>query len=325
MIVPEFWAEVRRVRRRNGRQRTLRRFGWSDDSQDAAQRHAEQRIDEALRQLDAGEKVAPYDPRVAYNGADGVPIREQIVARFDDAVVTRNSYGARCLNTPDALFADIDFVYLVSRHLRIVVTLLLMLVAVLVFVITRSPAVTLIAALLALWYGIKLADARFRRRGEGAGGPLAMARERVLAFSRSHPDWRLRLYRTPAGLRVLAMQRGFEPREAVVGEFFDALGCDPVYRRMCWNQNCFRARLSAKPWRIGINAHLRPRPGVWPVKPEHLPRRERWIADYERTAADYAACRYMETIGAGGVDAAVARVQGYHDHESGADSQRPIA
>jgi len=36
-----------------------------------------------------------------------VPIREEIVSRHGDTIITRNSYGARCLNTPNALFADI--------------------------------------------------------------------------------------------------------------------------------------------------------------------------------------------------------------------------
>jgi hypothetical protein len=41
-------------------------------------------------------------------GVEGVPIREQIVQRDGDVIITRNSYGALCLNSPDVLFADID-------------------------------------------------------------------------------------------------------------------------------------------------------------------------------------------------------------------------
>src|SRR5688572_18341267 len=64
---------------------------------------------------------------------------------------------------------------------------------------------------------------------------------------------------------------------------------DPVYRRMCRNQRCFRARVSPKPWRIGLTEHLRPRPGVWPVKPERLPQRNEWIRRYESQAGGVAA------------------------------------
>ena len=109
MIVPEFWAEGRVQERLQGRQVTMRRFGWSDTSQDEAQRHADERAREALALLAAGQPVVRRELKLAYNGAEGVPIREEILSRHDAAVVTRNLYGARCLNTPDVLFADIDF------------------------------------------------------------------------------------------------------------------------------------------------------------------------------------------------------------------------
>ncbi|HNB89667.1 MAG TPA: hypothetical protein PLP91_04700, partial [Plasticicumulans sp.] len=107
MIVPAYWAEARRQQRKEGRQITVRRYGWSDASQADAQQHAETRAGEALQRLLAGERLDRREPKQPYNGADGLPIREEIVERHGTAVVTRNSYGARCLNVPDVLFADI--------------------------------------------------------------------------------------------------------------------------------------------------------------------------------------------------------------------------
>ena len=113
MLVPEFWAEGRAHKPRegrNGRQVTVRRWGWSDDSQEAAQQHADQRAQDALGRVLAGDgRVKRREPKVPYNGAEGVPIREEIVARHGDTIITRNSYGALCLNTPNVLFADVDF------------------------------------------------------------------------------------------------------------------------------------------------------------------------------------------------------------------------
>ncbi|HEY1066209.1 MAG TPA: hypothetical protein VGE52_08875, partial [Pirellulales bacterium] len=108
MIVPQYWAESRVQRRENRRQVTVRRFGWSDESQEAAQRHADQRAQEALNRIWHGEKLARRERKLAYNGAQGVPIREEILNRYGDAIVTRNAYGARCLNTPNVLFVDVD-------------------------------------------------------------------------------------------------------------------------------------------------------------------------------------------------------------------------
>jgi hypothetical protein len=109
MIVPKYWAEGRIQQNRGGRKVTVCRFGWSDISQADAQAKADSRAKEASSRLVAGEKILRREPKIPYNGAEGVPIREEIVSRSGDAIITRNSYGARCLNTPNVLFADIDF------------------------------------------------------------------------------------------------------------------------------------------------------------------------------------------------------------------------
>jgi len=94
---------------------------------------------------------------------------------------------------------------------------------------------------------------------------------------------------------------------------------------MCRNQNCFRARLSPKPWRIGIRDHIRPRPGYWPVKPEHLPARHRWIAAYEEKAKDYAACRFLESLGSSTTHPTANDLRILHDELCLAESGLPLA
>ena len=109
MIIPKYWAEARLQHRERKRQITVRRFGWSDVGEAEARAHADLRVREALERVLAGEKLPRRERRVAYNGAKGMPIREEIVDRAGDTVITRNGYGALCLNTPNVLFADIDF------------------------------------------------------------------------------------------------------------------------------------------------------------------------------------------------------------------------
>ena len=43
--------------------------------------------------------------------------------------------------------------------------------------------------------------------------------QRVDWFLEKHPDWHLRIYRTPAGLRLLAMHQTFGPDEEVAAVF----------------------------------------------------------------------------------------------------------
>jgi hypothetical protein len=327
MIVPTYWAEGRVRHRANGRQRTVRRFGWSDVSQEAAQAHADQRAADALAQVLAGAPVPASERKVAYNGAEGVPIREEVVSRHGEGtVVTRNGYGARCLNTDRALFVDIDFGAspLPGCGSMAVSFVLTYLVASRLLEVGRGWSLALTVGLVVTCVVAAYALRRPIERWLAARDERS-AHRRILRFIAKNPGWHLRLYQTPAGLRALAMHRAFEVGDAEVRECFSALGADPLYARMCHNQRCFRARISGKPWRMGLTERLRPRPGVWPVKPEWLPQRASWVEQYEREAEKYAACRFIGAVGSGLVDPDVGAVQMLHDALSRSDSTLPLA
>src|SRR5512147_1033703 len=106
MFIPRYWSEASRREALPGRRRvTVRRFGWSSTSQEDADVHARQRLEEALEVLRLGgekalEGLRRRERRVAYAGGEGLPIREEIVREWEgaEAVVTRNSYGSLCLN-----------------------------------------------------------------------------------------------------------------------------------------------------------------------------------------------------------------------------------
>lgn len=327
MIVPTYWAEGRVQQQVAGKQVTVRRFGWSDQSPIAAQAHADQRTREAFERIASGETLSRRERKRAYNGADGVPIREEIIGRHGDTVITRNGYGARCLNTPDVLFVDVDFEVQDARDgtrgLSLIGTAFFG--ALVAGYATRSAMAGVAAFLLVAAFGFWRAHKEGLRLVEDKSDPVAGARARVEHFIQQHPDWHLRLYRTPAGLRVLAMHDVFAPNAPAVADAFQALGADTVYARMCRNQNCFRARLTAKPWRIGIGERLKPRPGVWPVAPDRLPAREAWVASYEAVAKAHAACRFLEAIGSKTVHPSAEAVRSVHDELSRAESGLPLA
>ena len=324
MEVPEFWAEARKRHRDKERQVTVRRFGWSNRDLAEAQSMAEARATEALERILAGDKLNRREPKVAYNGADGVPIREEVLRRLGQLVITRNSYGAHCLNTPDALFADIDFASGPGCGTLMVASLLLLVLSVASCAVVGLLPILIYACVILcmLLYYDRVWKAWIKLRG----GHQAIARGRIDRFLDRHSDWNLRLYETPAGLRLMATHKTFDPTSAQVQEFFSAVRVDSCYQRMCVRQRCFRARLTAKPWRIGIAAHMRPRPGVWPVAPERKAARDAWIQTYEQTAQSYAACRFIMALGSGQTDPQLRDVIELHDQLSQAlRPQLPIA
>jgi len=157
------------------------------------------------------------------------------------------------------------------------------------------------------------------------GGPERVALRRIENFLENRPDWHLRIYRTPAGIRAIAMHRTFTADDPEVAECFASLGADRQYARMCKLQKCFRARVSPKPWRIGMTRHIRPGRGAWPALPEVQPQREAWIEDYETRAKAYAACRFLESAGSMSTTARAGAVCRLHDELSRAESGLPIA
>jgi hypothetical protein len=329
MIIPQYWAEARLQHREGRRRFTVRRFGWSDTALEDAQAHAEQRVREAMDRILAGEALNLRERRVAYNGSEGVPIREEVVERDGETVITRNGYGALCLNTPKVLFADIDFAPHASsaRIVRWSILSVFAATAMLLYVgLEWNMLLSLIVAFFAsLLIGVPLPGWLHRGGIALRGGSEKVAMERLRRFLAAHSQWRVRVYRTPAGLRLLALHRLFDPREAEVGRVFDALGVDPNYARMCRNQNCFRARVSPKPWRMGMQRLRPPYTAAW--RPEHaeLPARRGWIADYDRASVGYASCRFLETLGSGATHDAAEHVQQLHDLMCQSERDLPLA
>lgn len=325
MIVPDFWAEARKQHRSSSKQVTVRRYGWSTLSQADAQRMAEARVNEALERIIAGEPLQRREQKAAYNGANGIPIREEVLARHGEEVITRNGYGARCLNTPNALFADIDFDSNRSAVPALIVFAALSVASMATGFVLQSMGVALGLLFASLIAAAPIASLFTRMLVATRGGYERLAHQRIASFVSANPAWNVRIYRTPAGYRVVSTHQPFDAKAEEVQRFFSHVYADPVYVRMCTHQNCFRARLTAKPWRIGIADHMRPRPGVWPVQPEFTDVRNRWVARYEAMAAGFAACRYIESLGSGVVHAAIKDVVALHDHESRALTHAPIA
>ena len=77
------------IKASKSKQITISRFGWSDIGQQDAHIVALKRIEEAFEQIEVGKDVIRKELRVAYNGSDGVPIRE-VVAKYDDVIITRD-------------------------------------------------------------------------------------------------------------------------------------------------------------------------------------------------------------------------------------------
>lgn len=235
MKIPKFWARAEH----DG----FEAPGWSFTSQAEAQQVAAHRA-AMLAEVLRGER----SPEGRYLYGDR-PVKEPVVETIGtDALVTRNGYGALCLNTNDVVFVDVD-------------------------------------------------------------GEAASALDRVRRAQRQH-GWGLRVYRTKAGLRIAATHARMSPTGPEIAQMFDAVGADPMYRTLCAMQESFRARLTPKPWRIGV-----PRiPATFPYRDAAAERAvAAWARDYEAASKGSAVCELVEDLGSAVGDPVIDRVLAFHD------------
>lgn len=312
MIIPQYWSESKTKKRIDGRQFTVKRFGWSDISEQDAKKHADERLQEAINTLETERTVRRIDHKTSYNGAEGIPIREEVVSRHEDVIISRNAYGALCLNTPDVLFADIDLEYKAPLQIRVTSFIVLFLISAVAGWYWKSWSALFVSMFIAATFAPTLANLVYKLVLSISGGLEQKTLKKIKKASKDHPDWHLRVYKTPLGFRVLLMNDTYCPTDDTTISILNALKSDPIYVQMCKNQHCFRARVSPKPWRIGLE-RLKPRPGVWPIKQERMAERREWVALYEKKAENYSSCQYLMHLGSDKVAAKAERVRQMHD------------
>jgi hypothetical protein len=259
-------------------------WGWSNESVAQARILGEQIAGRLAARFARGDRRRL--PRYEYGNR---PLREEILREFrrdgsaPHGIITRNSYGCLVLNTPTLLFVDVDL---------------------------GEESEGLLARLFAR----KAAEARVASR--------RLVLERAEEWARSHPGWGWRIYETRAGLRLVATHRTIAPEELVSNEVFDAMNADPLYRRLCTLQKCFRARLTPKPWRCDAGQV----PARWPFAGERQASAfQAWEKRYLSKASQFATCRLVLATGNTSVPPDVAELVSVHDEITRVASNLPLA
>lgn len=132
-----------------------------------------------------------------------------------------------------------------------------------------------------------------------------------------YADLGFRLYETANGMRVIVTGVYCEPGGRG-GRLMGHCNADPLFAFLCERQNCYRARLTPKPYRVK-QRHIRYR---WPLEGRELEEARRWITEYEEKCRGKAVCRYIKTLGRQDMPG---RVVNFHDKETGASSGLPLA
>lgn len=132
-------------------------------------------------------------------------------------------------------------------------------------------------------------------------------------YQKNNPRYTFRVYETCAGLRFVITNEVFAADSSLVKTLFATLGVDPLYVNLCKHQTCFRARLTPKPWRIGVD-----RPG------SRFPRESRrdkdefesWLRAYQAAAAKVSVVKLLATFGTDSTHPDIKRVMTVHDRHA---------
>ena len=257
-------------------------------------------------------------------------------------IVTRNSYGAKVTNVDNIAIIDVDNDDLLRHiypddytHHGFMPAFLVnqsnptSKIKIWFFVIAFILIASVIAWLGLSWlwllvvmfgataYSWQQASARDKTRAQkyadDAASLLPYMTDLIKKRVANHPIECFRLYQTSAGFRIIATHDIISPSDNVVEDWFAYFHADANYVRLCHVQQCFRARLTAKPWRMNEVEDNRlakdiPAKDFWfdfedteversiEQRQDALKARKQWMADYDKYAKNYRACHYVESM-----------------------------
>lgn len=332
MLIPRYWSRAESTATTPAG-KFVRFHVWRGSRASAAE--AQTLADEAVGRIaDRIRSGAGFPERYAYGDR---PLREEVVGEFPaaataeapDAAITRNSYGALVLNASRVFFIDVDVESAdrpqgaSSSASRAAPGLPTDPIAAARELVDALPLPGGVKSILGGLFGSRpAAPAAPPPPPPAPADPATAALDRLRRWISTHPDWRVRVYRTHSGLRYLVTHALFTPTDPEAQAAMAALGADAQYVRLCQVQKSFRARLTPKPWRIGMENP----PVTFPYEDaEQEAAMRAWEERYETAAQGRATCRFMEEMGGGAEHPQVTPLRTLHDERTRAASGLPLA
>ena len=305
MKLARFWTrQPGEATDRSGQRVRVTSRGWSNESPDAAAVVAR----EIARKV--AERVAAGEPKARQYGYGDRPLPEPVIQELRDesgsasAVITRNVYGALVMNARDLMFVDIDREGSAAPAAGPD--------------IVQDVAKELISGLSSLFGKTKPAGPPMPVQQPLTADPVVTEIHRVAERN----NLALRIYKTAAGYRALIFNMRFDPASSQSEALLREFGSDALYMRLCKMQESFRARLTPKPWRMGMSQP----PVSFPFEGSNDEARfYEWVAKYTASSAGYATCRFIGGFGAGSIEAGFPALIAYHDQETKATSGLRLA
>lgn len=126
-----------------------------------------------------------------------------------------------------------------------------------------------------------------------------------------------RVYETHAGMRLIITGRKFTAGSDESQKLLREFNADPLYAVLCAKQQCYRARLTPKPYRMRLKAHR----VNYPRTEQEQQALEQWLGTYEQAFDRFATCKFVKEFGRPGRNAIIK----YHDNITKAHESMTLA
>lgn len=315
MFFPLFWAEKKSdIKNRRGKISKISRYGWSDTSKSDAEQMASERLAMAITAYnEKKEGLSDGVGRMYDAGANGdSPIPEIVVKKTklpsgQEYVISRNRYGAECLNVKDVVILDVDaapiippavkilskYVYYISAMDTLILSVPLYLLVMNKTISLLTFVIAVIAFLITSVITMKVITALSTRQPDLNNKPdadLAQAQlDKALSeHAKKYPGDYFSIYRTRRGHRLILCSSKMSHNDL---SRFNSIPVDPMYLNLCKLQHGFRARLTPKPWNMGLPAMQKYKITDLQSTDKH---RNIWINEYNKLSAGYSVCHQVK-------------------------------
>lgn len=290
MNIPKYWAKASEIAKPEWSKKLRDGFpviawGWSNESYTDARKKAHEVAGRMARWMESSHVARGcncyYEDRPPRE-----EILQEIAGKNDEpaAIITRNSYGSQILNTTALAFIDVDL----PPHKK---------------------------------YSWPFSAIR-KWRGKSIESPRDVAYKKALETAASlGGDYTIRMYHTAGGLRFVIVNKYIDPKSSEMERLFDLFETDVLYRKLCINQECYRARLTPKRWRCGIDAP--PNRFPWENSADENRYRE-WQKNYETKIESYATCKWIMHWGSTSGDELQEHLLKLHDQMTHAMTDLPL-
>ena len=280
MKIYQYWCEKILTETVDGVEKKRRFRAGTNESMEAAEQAVEQRIRKYNAFRNAALNHTELPAKADPQEDYATPICEELCHTIDEKnLVTRNRYGALVLNSEELLFLDVDKVPYTFKEM------------------------------LKRLFRLSVPDARER---------LITELEHFLHL----PEFQgvgMRVYATSRGFRILLSLPGLETlKSPLMPGLFRQFHTDPLYAELCCRQQCFRARLTPKPARMGMKTMIK---FHFPYAEENKDAIAGYLAEYEKKSGEYAVCRLIAQLGKRFTSPAIE----YHDKITGCGKRLPLA